>query len=127
MRKIGFISFILLCCYLNLAIPVKADKTSQEVEFYEEVKREVFLEDINSIDILDDDVYTANDDFYYLKYNLKQKGKLIAFCERVDYLYLLYFNNSYYLEQLDLKKGDSKLIKFDNKITDIKIKMIIYI
>lgn len=122
MRKIGFISFILLCCYLNLAIPVKADKTSQEVEFYEEVKREVFLEDINSIDILDDDVYTANDDFYYLKYNLKQKGKLIAFCERVDYLYLLYFNNSYYLEQLDLKKGDSKLIKFDNKITDIKIK-----
>ena len=38
MKKIGFISFILLCCYFTFITPAQADKTSQEVEFYEEVE-----------------------------------------------------------------------------------------
>lgn len=122
MKKIGFISFILLCCYFTFITPAQADKTSQEVEFYEEVEREVMLENIDNVDILDSDIYTTNGEFYYLRYNIKKKGKLISYCEREDDLYLLYFDNNYYLEQLDLKNGDVKVIKFDNKIADMKIK-----
>ena len=122
MKKIGFISFILLCCYFTFITPAQADKTSQEVEFYEEVEREVMLENIDNVDILDSDIYTTNGEFYYLRYNIKKKGKLISYWEREDDLYLLYFDNNYYLEQLDLKNGYVKVIKFDNKIADMKIK-----
>ena len=59
MKKIGFISFILLCCYFTFITPAQADKTSQEVEFYEEVEREVMLENIDNVDILDSDIYTT--------------------------------------------------------------------
>ena len=50
------------------------------------------LENIDNVDILDSDIYTTNGEFYYLRYNIKKKGKLISYWEREDDLYLLYFD-----------------------------------
>ncbi len=122
MKKICIIS-LLFCSMLCTCVTFvfAKDDNSKAPQFFEEVNKKTYLENTNHFLLLENNIYNNNGHFYILNYQIEKEGKLIRFLDTKEYLYLLYFDDVYYLEQLSTETKKSKIITFNQKINDIAV------
>ncbi len=114
MKKIiiAIISFFLV----SLGISINAQASTKD-NHYVNIKEEVFLENTNVINIIDDDIYQTNNEFNIKDVN--RKGRLINYFVLNEYYYLIYeYNSNYYLELLDSNLEQKNKVSIDYKITN---------